>query len=171
MAGSLEPVTYLHGDSIVLYSIQSTADPPVKAYNIKLPAGMILIPQVQANYVYQRTNEKQTYLFLISVDSGWKSCTESFLFSLVNASGATPTKMPLNGTKNQHGIYCNRGYGPSFGAGHDLHIASGANANSNSYSSLGSTYQCPANANSSTFLAGRSNFSVYEVEVFVFKDI
>ena len=43
MAGSLEPVTYLHGDSTALYSIQSTADLPVKAYNIKLLAGMIQI--------------------------------------------------------------------------------------------------------------------------------
>lgn len=120
---------------------------------------------------YQRTNEKQTYLFLISVGSGWKSCTESFLFSLVNASGATPTKMPLNGTSNQHGIYCNSGYGPSFGAGHDLYIANGANANSSSYSILGTTYQCPAYANSSSFLAGQRNFSVNEVEVFVLKDI
>ena len=132
---------------------------------------MIQITWGQANYVYQRTNEKQTYLFLISAVSGWKSCTESFLFSLVNASGATPTKMPLKGTSNHCGIYCNSGYGPSFGAGHDLHIANGANANSSSYSNLGNTYQCPANANSSTFLAGQKNFSVNEAEVFVFKDI
>ena len=89
----------------------------------------------------------------------------------MNASGATPTKMPLNGTSNQHGIYYNSGYGPSFGAGHDLHIANGANANSSSYSILGHSYQCPANANSSSFLAGQKNFSVTEVEVFVFKDI
>ena len=89
----------------------------------------------------------------------------------MNSSGATLTKMPLKGTSNQYGIYCNSGYGPSFGGGHDLHIANGANANSNSYSKLGSTYQCPANGNSSSFLADQSNFSVNEVEVFVFKDI
>ena len=110
-------------------------------------------------------------MLLISGGSSWKSCTESFLFSLVNPSGATPTKMPLNGTSNQHGIFCKSGYGPSFGGGHDLHIANGANANSSSYSNLGTTYQCPANANSSSFLAGQRNFSVNEVEVFVFKDI
>ena len=89
----------------------------------------------------------------------------------MNASGATLAKMPLKGTKKQYGIYCNSGYGPSFGGGHDLHIANGANANSTSYSNLGNTYQCPANANSSSFLAGQSNFIVNEVEVFVFKDI
>ena len=171
IAGSLEPLTYLHRDSTVLYFIQSTVDLPVEAYNIKIPAGMIQITQGQANYVYQRTNEKQTYLFLVSAGSNWKSCTESFLFSLVNASGATPTKMPLKGTSNQYGIYCKSVYGPSFGAGHDLYIASGANANSSSFSNLGDTYQCPANANSSLFLAGQKKFSVNEMEVFVFKDI
>ena len=100
--------------------------------------------------------------------NNYKHCAESFLFSLVNPSGTEPTKMPLNGNKNQCGIFCNSGYGPTFGGGHDLHIASGANANSSSYSNLGNTYQCPTNANSS-FLVGRRDFSVNEIEVFVFK--
>ena len=43
IAGSLEPLTYLHRDSTVLYFIQSAVDLPVKAYNIKIPAGMIQI--------------------------------------------------------------------------------------------------------------------------------
>ena len=76
--------------------------------------------------------------------------------------------MPLAGNDNQYGIYCDSSYGPTFGASHDLYIAAGANANRNSYSILGNTYQCPANGNSS-FLVGRRNFSVNEVEVFVFK--
>ena len=76
--------------------------------------------------------------------------------------------MPLAGNYNQNGIYCNRSYGPTFGGNHDLFIASGANANTKSYSVMGNTYQCPANGNSS-FLVGQRNFSVSEVEVFVFK--
>ena len=87
----------------------------------------------------------------------------------MNASGAKPTKMPLTGTANEYGIFCDSGYGPTFGGNHDLHIANGANANSSSYSNLGNTYRCPANANASSFLAGKRNFSVNEVEVFVFK--
>ena len=47
---------------------------------------------------------------------------ESFLFSLVNPSGATQTKLPLKGTANNYGIYCNSSYGPTFGGGHDLKI-------------------------------------------------
>lgn len=119
--------------------------------------------------MYQRTKEHETYLFLISGASGWTNCAESFLFSLVNPSGAKPTKMPLTGTSNQNGILCNSAYGPTFGGGHDLFIATGANANFNSKSYLGNTYQCPANAGSSSFLAGQKKFSVSELEVFVFK--
>ena len=70
-------------------------------------------------------------IILISGVSGYKQCTESFLFSLVNPSGSEPTKMPLRGTHNNNGIYCNSSYGPIFGGGHDLLIANGANANSN----------------------------------------
>ena len=98
----------------------------------------------------------------------YKHCVESFLFSLVNQSGTGPTKMPLKGNNNQSGICCYNRYGPTFGGGHDLYIASGANANSSSYSNLGNTYQCPTNANSS-FLVGERDFSVNEIEVFVFK--
>ena len=117
----------------------------------------------------KKTKENVTYLFLISVTDGWTSCTESFLFSLVNPSGTKPTKMPLKGTTDPYGVYCGSPYGPLFGTGHDLVIANGANANSNSCSSLGSTYLRPANANSSSFLAGQKNFCVGELEVFVFK--
>ena len=86
----------------------------------------------------------------------------------MNPSGSELTKMPLRGTNNQNGICCKSSYGPTFGGGHDLYIASGANANSSSYSNLGNTYQCPTNANSS-FLVGGRDFSVNEIEVFVFK--
>ena len=86
----------------------------------------------------------------------------------MNPSGTEPTKMPLKGSVNQNGIYCNSSQGPTFGGGSDLFIANGANANSSSYSNLGYTYQCPANANSS-FLVGQKTFCVNEMEVFVFK--
>ena len=99
--------------------------------------------------------------------SCYKQCTESFLFSLVNPSGSEPTKMPLKGTNNQNGIYCNNGYGPTFGGSHDLYIANGANANSNSYSVLGNSYDA-AHGNAS-FLVGQKNFMANELEVFLFQ--
>ena len=103
--------------------------------------------------------------------SSWKYCKESFLFSLVNPSGAKPTLLPLKSTKNQNGILCDSGYGPTFGGGRDLFISSRANANSESFSNLGVSYECPPDANCETFLAGQRNFVVTELEVFVFQTI
>lgn len=99
----------------------------------------------------------------------YKHCNESFLFSIVNASGVGPTKMKLKGSSNQSGICCNSSFGPVFGAGNDLCIYDNSNANSNSHSNLNNTYECPPNVNASTFLAGNSTFCVDELEVFVYQ--
>ena len=106
-------------------------------------------------------------MFVISAYRGYKPCVTSFLFSLVNPSGMGPTKLPLKIDKYDKRIYCNRAYGPTFGEGHDLHISSNANSNSDSYSKLNDTYECPPNVNPSTLLAGSANFVVNELEVFV----
>ena len=95
---------------------------------------------------------------------------DSFLFSLVNPSGATQTKLPLKGTANNYGIYCNSSYGPTFGGGHDLKIGNDGNTNTDSYSQLDHTYECPPHAANTTFLVGSKNFTVDEVEVFVFQE-
>ena len=94
---------------------------------------------------------------------------ESFLFSLVNSSGDTPTKLPLKVTETQYGIYCDSSYGPWFGDG-DLRINNIANENTGSYSQLDNTYECPPHATSTTFLVGNGNFTVNELEVFVFQE-
>lgn len=95
---------------------------------------------------------------------------DSFLFSLVNPSGATQTKLPLKGTANNYGIYCNSSYGPTFGGGHDLKIGNDGNTNTDSYSQLDHTYEYPPHAANTTFLVGNKNFTVDEVEVFVFQE-
>ena len=95
---------------------------------------------------------------------------DSFLFSLVNPSGAIQTKLPLKGTANSCGIYCNGSYGPMFGGGHDLKISNDGNTNADSYSQLDHTYECPPHAVNTTFLVGNKNFTVDEVEVFVFQE-
>ena len=63
------------------------------------------------------------FLCVILGSGSYKYCAESFLFSLVNPSGTELTKMPLKGTTNLNGIFCNSGYGPTFGGGNDLYIA------------------------------------------------
>ena len=109
------------------------------------------------------------HILVISGVNSYKSCTESFLFSLVNPSGTAPTKLSLKGTSNQNGIYCHNGYGPTFGGGHDLYITSDANANSNSGSTLGHTFESPPHITPSTFFAGKPKFVVNELEVFIFQ--
>ena len=73
--------------------------------------------------------------------------------------------------EEQHAIYCNSGYGPSFGGGHDLHICNNPQFNQSSYSSFGFTYQLPpgygyGSAQSSNLLAGQYKFTTTEIEVF-----
>ena len=92
----------------------------------------------------------------------------SFLFSFVNPSGLPPTKMSLIVGQEEKAIYSKNGYGPVFGSGYDLYIASSPHSN-NCSSSLNTTYQCPAGQDTTTFLTGNQNFTVSEMEVFGFE--
>ena len=83
---------------------------------------------------------------------------------MVNPQGIAPSKMPL--AKNQlNAIYCNSGYGPTFGGGFDLHVSNNANTSDSSYSKLGYSYQLPT-GQQNTFFRGARNFSVTDYEVF-----
>ena len=110
-------------------------------------------------------------LFVISDCSIYKHCTESFIFSLVNPSDVGPTKLPLKANSSKKAIYCDGGCGPTFGAGPDLYISSESNANSDSRSKyLNSSYDCPPHVTPSTFLTASDNFTVNEIEVFVYQE-
>lgn len=63
----------------------------------------------------------------------------AFLFTLTNPHGIPPTKLQTNGDGTAS-IYIQGHYGPTFGRGHDLHIANNANINNNSCSDLGQSY-------------------------------
>ena len=77
--------------------------------------------------------------------------------------------MPLIAGQEKLAIVCNRGFGPVFGTGiaHDLCIANAPNSN-NCSSTLNSAYQCPAGQHADTFLTGKNNFTLSELEVFGF---
>ena len=123
--------------------------------------------------IYCWTDAQQQWILntilSISVSGNYKYCNGSFIFSLVNPSGTGPTKLPLKPDQTKYGIYCNGGYGPTFGSSHDLTICNEANSATNSYSSLGSTYECPPHITPSTFLTGNKNFTASELEVFGLK--
>lgn len=107
-------------------------------------------------------------MFLSQLGFGEKKASDSFLFSLVNPSGLSPTKIPLIAGQEEKAIYCNKGYGPVFGSGYDLYIASSPNSK-NCSTTLNVTYQCPSGQDATTFLTGNKNFTVSEMEVFGFE--
>ena len=105
------------------------------------------------------------YIFVGYTDVSWRQIqgfrmsSESFLFSLKDHAGIGPVKMPIKSGKTGHAVYHHPSYGPTFGSGNDLFIASNANANTSSSCNVGHTYH--------HFLAGSKNFTVSEFEIFL----
>ena len=93
---------------------------------------------------------------LSSGNSGWQYSTNTFIYSLKNYYGYGYYKKDVN-RYYQYATYSSYGYGPTFGGGHDIHIADNAGYNSNSYFNCysynsfytddntwtGSSYFCP----------------------------
>jgi hypothetical protein len=108
-------------------------------------------------------------------ENNYKEDNDAYIFSLVNKYNR-PIRFPYVSAKlnekseEVYSIYSNSLYGPSFGGGPDLSIASNSNMNQNSYSFLGHSYKNPNYLldaqDSKTFLARSFYFTVEEVEVF-----
>jgi hypothetical protein len=88
----------------------------------------------------------------------------SFIFSLVNPRNAPSQRFPL--TRATYAVYCVASYGPTFGDGHDIYIANTSNANTSSYSNLGSAYENETGVSGTEVLAGQRYFTVKEIDVF-----
>ena len=116
----------------------------------------------------RRTSRHYFSICPLGSDGEYRRASESFLFSLVNSSGLPPTKMPLIAGQEGCAIYCDSSCGAVFGGGHDLCIPNAPDSN-NCYTSLNTTYQCPAGQDPTTFLAGNETFLVSEIEVFGFE--
>jgi hypothetical protein len=106
-----------------------------------------------------------------SSDGEWKSDSKAFVFSLINTKNK-PVKIraETNAKTHNDAIYCSADYGPTFGRGHDIYVASKSNRNANSYSYLSYTYRHEKYAQGSkearTLLAGSLNFKINEIEVY-----
>jgi len=88
---------------------------------------------------------------------GWKRDPTSFLFQL----RPRLSHFALRNRDDRYAVYNGGSYGPSFGGGHDLHIASGALSSSNSYVQ-GKTYS----ANGNTLNDGTKHFQIKDYVVF-----
>ena len=101
----------------------------------------------------------------------YKNSSSSFLFSLRNKDCLAPFIANIKQGQEQHAIFCNSSYGPTFGGGHDLRICNNSHQVSQSYSSFGHTYQLPTgyvygNEQAMNLLAGQYQFLTTEIEVF-----
>ena len=92
-----------------------------------------------------------------------KSDPNAFLFSLTNKDNQPFKMRQINTNKS---IFCMSGYGPTFGGGHDIHIANNANTTMGSYSNLGIGYQHPQPSQGQSYLAGSYKFQLSEIEVY-----
>jgi hypothetical protein len=97
--------------------------------------------------------------------AGYTSAPGSFIFSLRNNDDLPPFKAPLKDENRGNAIYRQNGIGPTFGGGHDLHIAELAVSNQLSYTNFGYTYQPPSGqTNTASLLAGSKYFTPSEIE-------
>ena len=101
--------------------------------------------------------------------AGYITSTNAFLFAFVsNGLGATPFRGRVF-RYSQYAMYDGSGYGPTFGGGNDLLIASNSNSNSNSYMNWGYTYELPNGytygGSGRTWICGY-HFQTAEIEVF-----
>jgi len=74
-------------------------------------------------------------------------------------------------TNDFHAIYCGFTFGPTFGEGFDMYVASGLNSNHDSSSGFGYSYKHPdyqyGTEEAKSILAGSFNFQTVEIEVFI----
>jgi len=114
--------------------------------------------------------ENTKYIFGGYYSGAWNSggaygTLPAWLFSLTNATGK-PLK--ILATSSSNNAYCNSGYGPTFGGGHDLHINNSMKSQNN-YTNP-SSFKTIAPGYSGTFtkelLAGSYKFGVDDLEVF-----
>jgi len=93
----------------------------------------------------------------------WVQHSGCFLFTLTNPNGTPPTAYYQKTTSNA--TYCNSGYGPTFGGGHDLYVDHNCNSNANSQTNFPNSYNDTTGRGNATFTGGR-NYQVSEIEVF-----
>lgn len=111
------------------------------------------------------------YVCLFIGNSRYIRAPNSFIFSFKNKDGLAPFKS--NKSNNAYAMYTNRYYGPTFGNGFDIYIASNAGSSSSSYTNFGYGYKLPSgysagNSKTRNLLPGSYRFTPNELEVYYF---
>ena len=101
-------------------------------------------------------------------ENRYLSCTEAFLFSMVNPHGYEPTRIPLTRQGQGNSISCRADLGPTFGGEfcgqHALSISDHANISYSESNDIYNVYKFPPERD--TFFTGSSRFDVTDYEVF-----
>jgi hypothetical protein len=93
---------------------------------------------------------------------------KSFIFSVRNPHNIADKKFSL--TDPTYTIRCYSSLGPTFGGGNGIQVADGCNNNTNSYTSLSTSYANDTGIAGNQFFTGEHNFTVKEIEVFQVSD-
>jgi hypothetical protein len=101
-----------------------------------------------------------------STTSGYKSDSsqQGFVFTLKNTGNIEPRKFKLS--NGPYAICCHSGRGLTFGNGNDIYVADNCNANTSSYTNLGSGYVNDTGITGTAVFTGEQCFTVKEIEVF-----
>jgi hypothetical protein len=101
-----------------------------------------------------------------STNGSWKAdnSRNSFLFTVKNPRNSDGQKFAVSNPS--HAIYCNSACGPRFGHGCDMCVANECNANTSSYTNLGSGYVNNTGIAGNQVFTGEQSFTVQEIEVF-----
>lgn len=111
-------------------------------------------------------NQRKHHVFGGIVDLPWtlqdeyKGSQHANLFGLGCHENEAPVLLGI-GNRDGQAVYHYPSYGPTFGGGHDLHIATNAHQNTPSYQN------CQAGGVPNYYFAGVKNFAVVDYEVFL----
>ena len=106
-----------------------------------------------------------SFLFFHSDNLYWKNDRNAFLFSLANQIN-TPQRLNQKDPNNPYSLYSADFYCPTFGLGHDLHVANNATGHTGSYTNINSYHKPTGTSSYNTFLAGQQHFDPSEIETF-----
>ena len=98
-------------------------------------------------------------------DASYKNDTTAFLFTLRNPHNIPHTKYFIKSHRLGTAVYHKDNYGPTFGGGHDIYLASASNSNSSSYIYFSHSYTDTTGQSEKTFTDDKY-FSTSDVEVF-----
>jgi hypothetical protein len=90
---------------------------------------------------------------------------KSFLFTLKNPHNIPTRRFALKAEEKHHALWCESGFGPSFGNGGDIRVFNNCNANT-SYTSPGGTYINDTGLKGNIVFTGSEDFQVKEIEAF-----